>query len=302
MIPLDVPPKLWVPEPPQIIRPVAQDQFSEVDRFLARKGVSSSARKAIVRELLHLSRAPRSDREGLKRDLCRFAGLSIGDMDRAGTLFLPFVAAAGGATVYPSVVNTNSAIHSTANPYVVNLPASIVAGQLLMVAVATVENAPTGTPAGWTQLASLTGSSQITLTIYYKVAAGGEGATLNVASAGIRTASSVSWSITDYQGTPEVTSTAHSTGASPDPGTITPSWGSDDMLVIPVLGVWGTQTISSYPASYTNGTDSYQSSGLSNRVAWCRREVTGTSENPGAFTLSGTVSSQKTVTIAIRAV
>lgn len=299
MISLDLPPKVWKPEAPQILRPSETGPYAEADLFLQRNGIPRSIRRAILSELERITGLSRKQRIGVEQDLGRFAGLDRKEIIRAGTIFLPFVGATS-APVFPSIVNTNSAVHAASSPFVVNLPASLVSGQLLMFAVTAVENGPTATPSGFTQLLAATGSSQITLYIFYKTSNGSEGSTVNVTTNGVRTGASYSWTVTDWQGTPEMQSTSHGTSATPDPASLTPSWGSDDILVLPILGIWGTQTISSYPTNYMNGLDSYQSSGLSNRVAWCRRALTASSEDPGVFTLSSTVNSHRTATVAIR--
>jgi hypothetical protein len=218
--------------------------------------------------------------------------------------FLPGMGAAAGFFAprggFPTIVSSNSSVHAAGTPWVVSLPGSIVAGNLLLVAISAVENGPSATPAGWTQLLGLTGSSQITLFVYYKVAAGGEGATLNITNGGSRTSSAVSWQFSGVTGNPEVASTVHATTSTPDPNPLTPTWGSKNTLWLALVGYWATVTISSFPTNYTNSLSSYQSAGLPNMTAGAFRQLVTATEDPGSFTLSSTVSSHKTATIGIQ--
>lgn len=211
-----------------------------------------------------------------------------------------FGAASATPAAYPIVVNTNTGTYAAANPYVVNLPASIVAGNLLLIILTSVENAPSATPSGWTQLSGLAGSGEVVLYSYYKTADGSEGSTVNVSNAGIRVASSVSFQISGWGGTPEVTTIAHGTSSTPDPASITPSWGLLPTLYIAALGIYGTQSVSANPTNYGDAVEAYQSSGLANRTVTVRREATTTTEDPSAFTLSGTPTSRRVQTIAIK--
>jgi hypothetical protein len=68
------------------------------------------------------------------------------------------------------------------------------------------------------------------------------------------------------------------TSATPDPPAVTPTWGSNDMTVVPFVGK-ETGTVTSAPTSYT---DLVNGSGGDN-MGSARRSVTGTTENPGTF-------------------
>ena len=68
------------------------------------------------------------------------------------------------------------------------------------------------------------------------------------------------------------------TSATPDPPAITPTWGSNDMTVVPFVGK-ETGTVTSAPTSYT---DLVNGSGGDN-MGSARRSVTSTTENPGTF-------------------
>lgn len=60
---------------------------------------------------------------------------------------------------------------------------------------------------------------------------------------------------------------------------------TDDFLVFAGGGADGTtRTVSSYSSTYTNG---IQDSANNNLIANCRKEVSGSSANPGTYTMSG---------------
>lgn len=274
MIALDLPPKLILPAP-AIIRP-AEHKLLRPNYLPANR----EQRRAALRELL------------------AHGAISREEAKRAIVFFCPPMLPTSAS--YPTVVNTNTGTYAAGSPWAVNLPASIVAGNLLLLVLTSVENVPSATPSGWTQLSGLGGSGEVVLYTYYKTASGSEGSTVNVTNAGIRVASSVCFQISGWGGTPEVTTIAHGTSTTPDPASITPSWGALPTLFILGLGIYGTQSVSANPTNYGNAVEAYQSSGLSNRTVTVRREATTTTEDPDAFTLSGTPTSRRVQTIAIK--
>jgi hypothetical protein len=96
------------------------------------------------------------------------------------------------------------------------------------------------------------------------------------------------------------TNAAFSGVSTPDPPTVTPSWGSDDIAVIAgAMESASARTVSSYPTNYA--TDQIQVGATVQNLASAVRALTGvSSENPGTFTLSGN-STGLAYTLAIRA-
>lgn len=188
---------------------------------------------------------------------------------------------------FPSVSSTNSSTQVATTTHTVSLPASIVAGNLLVVFFENEDDTVVSTPAGWSLLKSLLEASGATnkLTVFYKTASGAEGATLSVTTSTSRVSSHASYQITGFSGTPEVSTGATGTTGSPDPDSLTPSGGAKDYLWIAVGGS-RNNTFTAYPANYSGSqltrTITGALGGCSIGVA--TRNLNATSEDPGTFT------------------
>jgi hypothetical protein len=186
----------------------------------------------------------------------------------------------------PSVVNTSVFGDSAASTtHAVTLPASIVAGNLLMLSLVidATGNSIT-TPAGWTTLVTQN-SSGVTSSIIYKTATGSEGATVTVTSTSAKMAA-IGYQISGWQGTPENSTVATGGTANPNSGSLTPSWGSADDLFLSVALIHGLVTTSVYPTNYTNGLTQGTTSTNAATVASAQRQLTAASDDPSAFTIS----------------
>ena len=184
-----------------------------------------------------------------------------------------------------AVVNTSVYADSTATAsQVVTLPASIVAGNLLLMFI-TLGSAGGGsitTPSGWTQLAINT--VNWTGAILYKTATGSEGASVTITTT-IRTAAAVCYQINAWAGTPAVSVAKNaSSGASITPNAITPSWGSASDLFIEAVMAGGDEApISSYSSGY--GSPVASNAGNFCLAATAIKSATETTETPGAITM-----------------
>ena len=197
-----------------------------------------------------------------------------------------------------SALATNNSASSSS--FVVNFPATVSAGSTVLCWIGS--NGATFTfPGGWTKLAGTdyTGTSGDRANVAWLKAAGTEGGTTFTVtlSVGVKAAACV-WSITgasDPTVTPPETGTV-ATGsgtANPDPPSCTPSGGSNDYLFFALAHGEGAVTVSSYPTNYSlnqisEGT-SGGSAGSNVRTAGAGRALTGTTDNPGTYTYSGTI-------------
>jgi hypothetical protein len=187
----------------------------------------------------------------------------------------------------------------------VTMPASISSGDLL-IAAAHVRNTGTWTlSTGWVELGSQVGGATVgELTVFYKIADGTEGATQTfTASVG----TSVVWhtrKITDWHGTtPPEMATASGDVSDANPPTLTPSWGSDETLWISVAGhsAISPTAFSAAPAGYTDFLNSGASAGgASVSLATAYLVSTTATEDPGAFTTSGSNRYWAAANIAVR--
>lgn len=189
-----------------------------------------------------------------------------------------------------AAVNGGNNPGDTAN-HTVNLPAGINAGDLLLVFFASDGNPTIGFPGGWTCLFqewAAGGSPAVRFGCWYRIADGGEGATINVTTSASERSAHTSYRIVDYFGVPEAgTPVASGPTPNPDPPSSSPSWGALDTLWLAACGYDSNKTVTFYPTNYTDGRND-----LANQVDGCgvgtaRRELNAASENPGTFTISG---------------
>lgn len=194
--------------------------------------------------------------------------------------FGAYTAAAGGG--FPSVVNYAVTTLSSGDPITVDLPASIVSGNLLLLGYGSNNSLAANVPSGWTQLERQTTAGA--LFIAYRVADGTEGSTLSLDRTGTSgICGTVVWQIENYQGTPEKGTAVTGTSANPDPPSLAPSWGSASTLwlVFCALSGSGSPTVSSYPTNYIGGQVS-----TNGKIASAHRQLTASSDDPGTFTYS----------------
>ena len=198
---------------------------------------------------------------------------------------------------------------TTANTsHTVNMPASLAAGNLLLV-YARFAGAPgTVTFTGWTQYATSTAdASDDADFLFYRLSDGAEGA-----SEALTTGNSIkaAFGATRISGAedpstqpPEATS-AVGTGTTGDFPNITPTGGSKDYLFIIYGGQDGEGGSIATPTNYTTGFNT-SNSGTAGAVAtncnigqhW--RQLTASSENPGTATFTATNSGWTAWTVAV---
>lgn len=201
----------------------------------------------------------------------------------------------GGAADFPTVAATNSSQENTSTTsHTVNLPASIAAGDLLLIIWQSSSPSVT-TPSGWNLLSPTptTNGSNIQLIVYWKVASGSEGATQAITTGANTPAAHVSYRITGYQGTPEVLA-ATGTDTTPNPPSLSPSWGYDKTLWIAISDsarAGAAHSVSATPSGYSDVVSSSMdlATNTSYRLWTLRKQAEAASENPGSFTISNSL-------------
>lgn len=205
---------------------------------------------------------------------------------------------------------TETAFSSASTTHNVSMPATVNKGDLLLLAIG-IQNIGGSTtfttPSGWTSLMDRAGSPEYShLAIFMKVADGTEGGTtVNVATSNSQSAVAQVYRVTRWYGSLSGVESADS-GAdgvtTPDPPSLTPSWGALDTLWF----AWFTaadddETVTAYPSNYSGG--SYIVSGAGTNagceIGSARRELNATSDNPGSFTITGP-ETNVTATVAVR--
>lgn len=210
------------------------------------------------------------------------------------------------APVFETIFTEGVALADT---YAVAFPSGIVAGDLALFMIAIPSTgtiaAPTN-PSGMTLLGSVTSGLDLRLSVYYKAWAGSESGEFT----GDLTGSGMDYTamairISDRQGNPEWVTASNTGTSSPDPDSISPSWGAaSQSLIFAFAATYGTPTdsvVSAYP--YTGNNNSQLVDSIvrdQTTLSICTKNVRATSENPGAFTLAGSCNAIYG-TIAVRA-
>lgn len=148
-------------------------------------------------------------------------------------------------------------------------------------------------PAGWTTLSTNNTAGLVRLTMRYRVAVAGDPSSITVTTGGSQATISRVWRIQagTFTGNPESVANAVGSGASPsaspDPPSLTPSWGAVDALWLVVNGNDGARSTTGFDANLTQ-TGSATSSNTANGVGigYGEREAAISSYDPTAFTIS----------------
>jgi len=188
----------------------------------------------------------------------------------------------------PVIAGTNTSVGSGGS-LTAALPASIAAGDLLLMLVVVASNAAqtVTTPTGWTQLFNDVGPGLLRrLACFYKTATGSEGSSVSITASGGGLAC-LTWRITGWTGTPAAGTTATGSSTAPTPPSLSPSWGSGTTLWLACMGDAVSSSSIAPPTNYSNGFQADQTSTSPQaHAAAASRALTAASEDPGAFTIS----------------
>lgn len=208
---------------------------------------------------------------------------------------------------FPSVRSTATTNGTTASATpVVNLPATIRAGDVLLAIVRVAASGAIGWPAGWNELfddaSDAAAADQAAMA--WRKADGTEGATITLSSGNGKFAACVR-AVQDAADPniqpPEFATLAIGTSTAPNPGSLTPTGGAKDYLWMWV-GCWegeqtsppaGNPTNYSSPSGANSGTGGTVDTNV--RVATAIRQLNAASEDPGSWTIS--VSDDWTATV-----
>lgn len=170
-----------------------------------------------------------------------------------------------------------TSVTETASATAVAMPATVEAGDLLIAFVSTTTTAQS-TPGGWTQLGKTTNA--VELGVYYKVAAGNEdGTTVNFGGTGCAQVFRIL--AANFIGTPQISTVATGTSVGSNATAVTPTAGR--FLSIAVCATTNSATIDSSPSGYSTVDTATNSTVL---MGTGYVQDSGSSEDPGAFTLS----------------
>jgi hypothetical protein len=170
----------------------------------------------------------------------------------------------------------------------ITLPASIAAGDLIIAFLASDSGAGANTwPSPWQVLKDEAGTG-FQASIAYLIASGGE--TTVAVTHGSERSNHLAIRITNWHGTtpPEINTAATGSSTTPDPGTLTASWGSDDNLWIAVVFADDSATpfpITGWPTNYTANQLQSSTATSAADVGIATREFASATDDPGTFTI-----------------
>ena len=200
---------------------------------------------------------------------------------------------------FPTIAAVNGGNNATNNVnHTVNLPAGIVAGNLLLVFFASDSVDAVTFPGGWTELYDAQDGTHRHVG-KYRVADGGEGATIVVTTTNPQMSAHTTYRVTDYTGTPEVSARGTGNSVVPDPPSLTPSWGLKTTLWFAVTSYdLGTITVNTYPAGYGNTRNDRANHAEGVGLGNARKEDPVATEDPGVFTISA-IENWQAYTVAV---
>jgi len=185
---------------------------------------------------------------------------------------------------------TSSRASNAANDSV-TLPASVASGDLLLVFHYSDGSLTRTFPSPWVEIKDAVCSSSVcNIGVGYLIASGGE-TSVTVTKSVSERFTAISYRITGWHGTtpPEISTGATGSSTTPNPDTITASWGSDDNLFIAVMAVddsGGGGSVSTWPANYTGSQITSPTASSAARGAVATRNLAASNDDPGTFTWS----------------
>lgn len=211
---------------------------------------------------------------------------------------------------YPVVASTGTYASggTQVNPHPVPMPATVDAGDLLIIAFAMESGTAPAAPTGWTRHVISGAATNPVFHILLKDADGTEGGTtVDFETVSTSFACAQVYRITGWHGAladdVDLGTAASGTGNSPDPPSVAAGWGSAENLFICFYGTGNDDSDDAItpPTNYGNALYIETESSLNNpSIGSARRELTGDTDDPGTF--SGLDSNEEwhTQTLVIR--
>lgn len=207
-----------------------------------------------------------------------------------------------------------NASNNTTTNHVIDLPDSPGVGDILVVPLAiniiNVTGAPTTFPAGWTKLVNdvkqAAADANVQLTVGMKRLSPGDpeltNPTMTVATLDPVRVAGVAYKYTGVHASSMPEAATAAGNSSPDPPSLTPSWGARDTAWLAVCSVKNTTDITGFPTNYTPVDEQVSGTSVATRatLGTADRNLNATSDDPSAFTIVATPRLWVAGTIAIR--
>lgn len=190
---------------------------------------------------------------------------------------------------FPTIVTTNTGGFGGTTSHTIPQPSGVVAGNLLISVIALNINLAITYPAGWTKFHERTGAN-ISIAMGWRIATGSD--TGNITTPSNSRSAMATYRITGASATipPEGTSAVQSSTATPDPPSLTPTFGLKNTLWLAAVSTNQNASPTGYPTNYSLNQVPFGSS-PDIAVAVAGRQFQGTSENPGTFTYAAAANS-----------
>lgn len=222
----------------------------------------------------------------------------------AGAFALTGQAATLTKPTFATVAATNTSFAAAGgSTMTVDLPSGVVNGSLCLIFV----TGGSGTDkdysiSGWTQLGENTvAASAATTAIFYRFCDGSEGATVSCTwTGGTQAGSAISVRLSGHHTSapPEVSAAASASTTTPNPASLTATWGAANNLWLVYVGCRSTvDDFVSYPTNYASDQIAWDMG--STRTRFASRTTAAATEDPGAFAWTAAKNSTAW-TVAIR--
>lgn len=203
-------------------------------------------------------------------------------------------------TTYPTVLSvTATELTSATTQHLVNMPAAVSTGNLLLAVITNDGSATITTPTDWTEEYT-NSTAALTAYVFSKISDGTEGGTtVDFVTSATEQLSAHVFRISNWSGSLTNINALATTGSA-NPPNLTSGFGAVPTLWIVSGHNSSTTTIDAAPTNYTNflwTASTLSTTGAS--LATARRELTAASEDPGAFTITGAATSVISTTIAV---
>lgn len=193
-------------------------------------------------------------------------------------------------SITPSVLATDQTAYNIA------LPATILAGELLVIAIASDGNVTLTwdnvTAGAWTQLFADVSTGNVSkLWVYHKVADGTEdGKTLAVTWSAVQQAVAQCFRLSGVQGAIECSATGtRGSSTTPDAPSKTATWGAMNNLFFAFCGSDSTPTMLGGPSGWSGFNTTVSSGSGQATLSYAYKQSSAATEDPGAFTPSATL-------------
>lgn len=201
---------------------------------------------------------------------------------------------------FPVVASVNANVSAASTSQTVNLPASISAGDLLIAFGVATSLCTYTWPAGWTEMWDP--NSQTGFTGAYRIADGSEGASITVTASVSFVTTYATLRITGAHAStpPEDGTPAMNVGTTtPNPPSVTASWGAEDNLWIAIMGSSSSaaSNVTAYPTNFSDNQTAVDT-GSGGLLGYATRNLANATQDPGTFTQSaGTTCGAQTIVV-----